>query len=102
MFSACCDIAFLEQLVRGGFSAGIFVMAADDPLFRTGRDVDGIYAHFRAGSPIAGSIRKPTGKSDRVISMRGRYVIKWHSVNERLNYCMVQVHDADARGLTRR
>lgn len=102
MFKACSDIAFLEQLVRGGFSAGIFVMAADDPLFRTGRDVDGIYAHFRVGSPIAGRIRKPTGKSDRTITMRGRYVIEWHSVSERLNYCMVQVHSADAHGHTRR
>ncbi len=102
MFNACCDIAFLEQLVRGGFSAGVFVMLADDPLFWNGRDVDGIYAPFRAGSPLAGTIPKPTGKSNRAISIRGHYPIEWRSVKDRLKYCVVEVHNADARGLTSR
>jgi len=102
MFSACCDIAFLEQLVCGGFAGGLFVMAVDDPGFRTGRDLDGIYAHFRAGQPISGIIRKPTGKSDRAITIRGRYIVQWQNVKAGLNYCSVCVLEADARGLTRR
>ncbi len=102
MFSACRDIAFLEQLVRGGFSAGVFVMVADDPLFWGGRDVDGIYGPFRAGSPVSGTIPKPTGKSGRAVSIQGRYVIAWRRVTEGLNYCMVQVQKPDARGLTSR
>jgi hypothetical protein len=33
MFSACKDVAFLEQLVERGFDGRLFVMAADDRLF---------------------------------------------------------------------
>ena len=52
MFAACRDIAFLEELVRHGFTGGFFVMAADDPLFYQGAGQEGIYGCFRAGRPV--------------------------------------------------
>jgi len=79
MFSACQDIAFLEELVRSGFSAGLFVMAADDPLFYGGPGRDGIYAHFRAERAIHGVISKPTGAKDRSVTIAGTYKVSWRA-----------------------
>lgn len=42
MFDACCDLAFLENLVAGGFGTGLFVMVVDDHLFYEGPDEEGI------------------------------------------------------------
>jgi hypothetical protein len=61
MFSACKDVAFLEQLVERGFDWSIFVMAADDRLFYQGSDTGGVYSYFPSGKQICGLIRKPTG-----------------------------------------
>jgi hypothetical protein len=91
MFSACRDIAFLEQLVQGGFSGGVFAMAVDDRTFRAGRDLNGIYAYFRGGQPISVTIAKPTGKRDRALTIRGRYTIQWRNVTTQLHYCAVEV-----------
>lgn len=89
MFSSCCGLLFLEQLVAGGFAGGLFVMAADDPGFRSGRDLDGIYAYFRRAQPIAGAITKPTGSPKRTINVRGPHTIAWQTVAHGLHYCVV-------------
>jgi hypothetical protein len=91
MFAACCDIAFLEQLVTGGFSAGVFAMVIDDALFRAGRDCRGLYAHFRTGQPIFGTITKPTGKRDQSVVIRGPHCIRWQPVNAAIYYATVEV-----------
>lgn len=91
MFSACCDLVFLEQLVSGGFAAGLFVMAVDDHRFRTGREVSGVYACFRGAAPITGTIAKPTGKTATSIDVRGSYTIDWYPAGEKLHYCSVVV-----------
>ena len=54
MFKAIQDLAFLEQLVAGGFISGAFVMPVDDPLFYSGRDQTGIYSFFRGGQGLQG------------------------------------------------
>ncbi len=91
MFEACRDIAFLEQLLAGGASSGLFVMAADDPRFWSGHETSGIYAHFRKGHPIHGPIIKPTGKKDEVFTVTGSYTVCWKDAGDRLRYCMVEL-----------
>lgn len=90
MFAACLDIAFLEQLVRQGFSAGHLVIAADDPLFYRGPGQEGIYGCFRAGQPIHGIIQKPTGARDRSVQLAGSYALSWNG-NSTLRYAHVGV-----------
>jgi len=77
MFKACQDIGFLEQVVASGFDAGVFVMAADDDLFFDGPMRTGIYAHFRTGTCLTGTITKPTGKKDEQVTIGGRYELTW-------------------------
>jgi hypothetical protein len=90
MFSACRDMAFLEELVRHGFNAGFFVIAADDPLFYRGPGQDGIYACFRAGRPIHGNIRKPTGARDESLCLAGSYALSWKGTDT-LRYALVAI-----------
>lgn len=90
MYSACIDIAFLEELVRAGFSTSYFVIAAEDPLFWQGRDTGGIYAPFRAQLPVHGLIRKPTGKQDTTVTISGNYSIAWQGPG-RPRYAVVEV-----------
>jgi hypothetical protein len=81
MFSACVDLAFLEDLVRSGFGFGLFVIAADDALFFRGAADRMPYSAFRAGSPLTGEICKPTGKKDRVVRLAGEYAVRWRSID---------------------
>jgi hypothetical protein len=96
MFSACIDIAFLENLTQGGFGAGYFVIAADDPLFWQGRDTGGIYAPFRNGSSIRGTIRKPTGTKNVSLTLTGEYFVNWQGVS-RPRYAAVEVGGSNKR-----
>ncbi len=92
MFEACRDIRFLEQLCDAGFEQGLFVMVADDDGFYSlKRQNDGIYRFFRAGYPLRGSIRKPTGSQNDILTFRGTYQITWSSIRGRLRYALVLV-----------
>lgn len=77
MFKACQDLLFLEQLVAAGFAGGVFVMHVRDPLFYASGSREGIYAHFRAGTPIRGTIQKPTGARDLTVCLEGAYTPGW-------------------------
>jgi hypothetical protein len=78
MFKFCEDISFVEQIVAAGFTRGFFVAAVDDPLFYSGSASE-IYSHFRAGVPLHGVIRKPTGKRDATVNICGTYTVQWQS-----------------------
>ena len=93
MFSACKDIAFLEQLVeKSGFGRSYFVMAADDPLFyKVDTTTPGIYQYFRGGLPICGEIKKPAGKTNECIIIRGWHSIDWKSAGSSMKYRVVAV-----------
>jgi hypothetical protein len=92
MFSACKDVAFLEQLVEQGFDGGLFVMVADDRLFYEGADTGGVYSYFRSGKPICGLIRKPTGSKDESFAIRGSYILTWNKLPDlELRYACVAV-----------
>lgn len=93
MFSACKDIGFLEELKKAGFEGGLFIMFANDPLFygdfnRTGED--SIYKKFRSEKLLEGEIKKPTGKKDEIIKLRGKYFIQWQTVRENFKYFIIE------------
>jgi hypothetical protein len=83
MFKACQDLQFLEELVAKGFSGGLFAMHVQDPLFYEGGSRTGIYAYFRGGVPVCGTIQKSTGapkhaRAGRIsASIRGSYKPIW-------------------------
>lgn len=81
MFKCCQDICFLEQLVTKGFSAGYFVIVADDHNFYQGTIPGPIYSHFRASQTIHGRIQKPTGSKDEFVDIRGSYQIVWKTIS---------------------
>jgi hypothetical protein len=91
MFSACKDIAFLEELVRSGFRMGWFVILADDRLFYEGQDHTGIYAFFRASEVLTGTVQKPTGNRDQLLNLTGRYVLKWNPLRGVSKWAFVEV-----------
>jgi hypothetical protein len=90
LFSFCKDIAFLEQLVTGGFQAAYFLALADHPHFYSGNPT-GIYGHFRAGVPITGRITKPTGAKNHQVTIIGSYVASWLPVSGDTKFCLVRV-----------
>ncbi|MCK7509506.1 MAG: hypothetical protein MZV70_39375 [Desulfobacterales bacterium] len=80
MFGFCKDIAFLEQLVSSGFQSACFLAVADDKLFYSGSS-EGIYGLFRSGTPITGTITKPTGDKDSKVTINGSYTASWLPVS---------------------
>ncbi|TFW18674.1 hypothetical protein [Duganella callida] len=95
MFSFCTDIAFLEQLVAGGFQSAYFLAVVDHPHFYTGKP-DGIYGLFRNGQTISGRIVKPTGAKDREIIIKGSYTAQWLPISDDMKCCLVQVETGHA------
>lgn len=90
MFSFCKDIAFLEQLTTSKFQTGYFLAFADDPLFFSGNS-EKIYAYFRGGKPLNGTIQKPTGSKDQKVEIRGNYSIEWRPVSGNTKYCLIDM-----------
>jgi hypothetical protein len=91
MFKACQDICFLEQLRRYGFGTSFFVMVVDDPLFYSGKGVQGIYRHFRRADTINGLIQKPTGNQDYTLEIRGNYTVSWNIVKGTTRYSVIAI-----------
>lgn len=92
MFSACKDVAFLEQLVLVGFDECYFVMFANDPLFYVDKGDSGIYLTFRRDKLIRDTIRKPTGDKKETLSVKGKYPIIWKDIVDSLRYFVVRVN----------
>src|SRR5262249_31547580 len=84
------DIAFAEQLKAAGFSQTGVLIFADDDLFWRGPTV-GIYGFFRGGSPLHGSVRKPTGAKDIEIRICGNYVVKWDVISDGMKFAAIEV-----------
>lgn len=93
MFKACQDIAFLEELVDAGFNGGVFVMTADDPLFFRGETRTDLYGCFRAGRPIHGIIRKPTGAKDESVSISGFHTMNWTACGSQMTFASICIGD---------
>lgn len=95
MFDFITDIRFLEQLKDSGVREVYAVTLVDDPAFndRDGRSrrKDGIYAPFRTGSVLEGTIPYPTANDDRTISLDGCYTIDWQETGDGRWYYVVGV-----------
>ena len=91
MFKICKDIRFLEELVQAGFSRSYCLVLADDHLFYSSKGDDGIYKLFRKDKQIHGLIRKPTGRKDEIIQLRGSYGLEWKVARGALRYFIVAV-----------
>lgn len=96
MFKACQDIAFLEQLVEGGFDGGAFVIVADDPLFFCGNPGVGLYRCFRGGNALHGVIQKPTGAKDQIVTISGTHKITWANCGVVMKFAVVSLGDNGA------
>jgi hypothetical protein len=84
MFKYCQDEAFLEELVlkERRFERGYAVMAADNRDFYQGNRhaPDTIYSAFRNGTPLRGTINKPTGTYEPPVTLMREYKIEWQDV----------------------
>lgn len=96
MFAFCKDIQFLEELVGAGATEGYLLILVEDPKFYSGRTVDGIYRFFRGERTVAvhGSITKPTGAKDKVLSIRGRHEVNWIRLPNEMRYALISVDKA--------
>ena len=95
MFKACQDVQLLEQLVMSGFGRSYFLMLADDPLFYSGESTGRVYEIFRREHVIQGPIDKPTGASDKVVVLRGKYPFSWETVAGPVKYFLIGVDPSD-------
>lgn len=90
MFSFCKDIVFAEELKRSGFNKAYLVIFAEDPMFYERGKRDSIYAYFRGGHRLTGTVVKPTGKRDSELIINGDYLIKWKDVKGSLKYTLIE------------
>ena len=89
MFAFCKDVVFAEQLKRAGFNKAYVVIFAEDWLFYKGSQ-EGIYGFFREGRKLSGVVKKPTGKRDTKLEIKGNYQIKWNDVTGTLKYTVIE------------
>jgi len=94
MFDYCRDIRFCESLVSVGFKSAYAFILTRDRAFRSGREIVGIYKHFRAGVPVTGTIRKPTGARDKEVTLCGTYSIEWHTNYAGFAYAITEITKA--------
>jgi len=90
MYSFCKDLAFAEELKAAGFHQAFVMIFAEDHLFYEGAG-DGIYGYFRAGKELHGVVKKPTGRKDSQIFIKGRYVVQWVPIYSGLKYTLIEV-----------
>lgn len=89
MFSFCKDVVFAEELRRAGFNKAYVVIFAEDRLFYEGSQ-NGIYGFFRGGRNLSGAVKKPTGKQESELIIKGNYQIKWNDINGPLKYTLIE------------
>jgi len=92
MFSFCKDLAFVEEMKTSGFEETYVLILAEDHLFYEGNG-DGIYGFFRSGKKLNGSIKKPTGKKDSAVYIKGNYTIIWEPVLDELKYTLIKANN---------
>jgi hypothetical protein len=98
MFDACRDLQLLEQLVSVGFYGGLFVMHVNHPAFYSGSKT-GIYSYFRGGVTLTGSINKPTGTKDQVVSLGNAYSVQWQAYGTAGRYWLQTVASTPKQAL---
>lgn len=92
MFSFAKDIKFLEQLKDKGFKNNLFIAFANDKNFWNEKGDEGtIYNLFRKEKRLYDRTRKPTGKKDEVISLKGNYQISWRNVDDETRCFIIKI-----------
>ena len=74
-----------------GFTKTIAVVLVKDKLFCQGRKESGIYNYFRNEHSIYGEVPKPTGNSDEMIKLNGKYDFQWISLQEERKYYIIEI-----------
>lgn len=88
MYSFIKDIRFMEELKEYGFDNTYCLTLVKDKNFYSGNYTEGIYAFFRTGKTIKGTIEKPTGKDIPSISLSNEYIISWEPCNDMRYYIL--------------
>lgn len=91
MFMFIKDIKFMEEAKEQGFDKAFTFVLVDDPLFYRGNTPQTIYEYFRLGKIIEGTIRKPTGKKDELVTLKKSYTIQWSSLNNYYKYFLLEI-----------
>ena len=91
MFSFVKDIRFMEQLKNSGFTNTYCMTLVYDRAFYQGPTQDGIYAYFRNGKPVGGTITKPTGAKNETVTLDYAYPIQWKHGGGKLMYYIVDL-----------
>lgn len=96
MFSCCQDISFIESLRQAGFKSAYLIIFAEDPLYYSkGKyskgDVTGIYGYFRDQKLLSGIVKKPTGRKNKQVAIKGQYTIAWVNITPPLKYTIIEV-----------
>lgn len=92
MFSFAKDIKFLEELKKKHFKTNLFITFANDKNFWSDKGNEGsIYYLFRNQKRLYGEIQKPTGKKDKIISLKNAYSIHWKDIQNNLKYFIVEI-----------
>ena len=101
MFKFCEDICFMEQLLRTHCKSAYVLILAEDPLFYSASprmQTDGIYAFFRKGKELTGTIKKPTGKTDHYVTIHAKYSIAWKPIagidSDKRKYVLIEAMHA--------
>ncbi|MCR5837559.1 MAG: hypothetical protein K6G88_13745 [Lachnospiraceae bacterium] len=92
MFSFIRDICFMEQLKEKGFDKTYCLTVVNNKNFYSGKRKEGIYSYFRDDKMIEGRISKPTGKKDKVISLKNQYQIRWLDNGKNQKYYIVKIN----------
>lgn len=88
MFSFVKDIKFMEELKEYGFTTTYCLTLVEDKNFYSGQKQDGIYAFFRGEAPVHGEIKKPTGKKDDEVCVKGKYRVSWRICADKRYYIL--------------
>ena len=86
MYSFVKDICFMEEMKAAGFDQTYCLTLVDNHNFYRGKKQDGIYAYFRCGKKLCGTILKPTGDDMNSLTLRNEYQIVWESCQEMKYY----------------
>lgn len=88
MYSFIKDIRFMEELKQHGFNRTFCLTLVADKNFYSGSKTENIYAFFRAGKTLSGTIEKPTGTDIPSVTLAGEYLVSWKTCNSLRYYIL--------------
>ena len=91
MFSFVKDLKFMEELKENGFTNTYAVTLVGDRPFYEGAVNEGIYRYFRREYSVYGTIQKPTGKRDEVISLTGIHRFEWDRLSDGRRFYVIEI-----------